>query len=396
MDKIKITLVYNNKQTIEFEFENDYRKIKRKINEIFNINFEEDTDVSYFFLNEKNEEVDYYRKKDHELFLKQKDKKIYVINNNPNKQTVEIKLPDLNQTTFKDLKKIFLFDENKSISQFDLNSPTFNDLKEKLEEKNIFKSEIYALENRELIEINNENYNKYKEFIILKIEELTLTSSQFILENLDETNQENLIEKTTCSLCQADLNEKPYYCYNCSKIFCSKCFEDKRAFKRLTKIQCEKCKKISKHNKVICDNNCKLESKNEYIECTYCKFCLDKSNWHRLRDFDRNREYLENKENLKKEIIILYYEYKYNKLNEEIKSNKTYEEINKLNEENNKIKNENEEIKKKNINLEKEINKLIKLVNKNLDNTYEIENIINKDKNLKEKFNKKIFHYNEE
>ena len=108
MDKIKITLIYNNKQTVELEVENDHRKIKRKINDIFNINNEEDTDVSYYFLNEKNEEIDYYRKKDHQLFLKEKDKKIYVINKNPKKSTVKINL-DNNLTVTNLNKNSFLY-----------------------------------------------------------------------------------------------------------------------------------------------------------------------------------------------------------------------------------------------------------------------------------------------
>ena len=88
-NKIKITLIYNKNQTFEFYFENDYRKIKRKINEIFNIT-SEDNDVTYYFFDEEKEEHGYYNKKDHNEFLKQKDKKIYVINKNPNKEIIEI------------------------------------------------------------------------------------------------------------------------------------------------------------------------------------------------------------------------------------------------------------------------------------------------------------------
>ena len=198
------------------------------------------------------------------------------------------------------------------------------------------------MQDRKLIEIKEENYNNYKEFIILIIEEES--SSEFIFKRLNENNQENLIEKTTCTLCNEPLNEKPYYCYNCNKIFCSKCFEDERAFKRLEKMKCDKCGKESKYNKVICDN-CNIDSKNEYIECTYCKFCLDKSNWRRLRDYDRNREYLENKENLKKEIILLLYEYKYNKIDKENEENKRIIKKLKDNEsENKKLKEEKEKI----------------------------------------------------
>jgi len=106
--KIKIKLIYNNNQQIEieFNFNENYRKIRNKINKICSITMN-DREVEYYFLNENNERCGYYTLKDHKKFLKQKNFIIFVINKAPNKKTIVFKIDDddLIKTKEKEEKK---------------------------------------------------------------------------------------------------------------------------------------------------------------------------------------------------------------------------------------------------------------------------------------------------
>ena len=94
-NKLKIKINYNNNQETEIEFnkEENYRKIKNKINKICSITLK-DRDVENYFLNDNNERNGYYTEKDHKLFLRQKNHTIYIINRDPNKKTIVFKIEE--------------------------------------------------------------------------------------------------------------------------------------------------------------------------------------------------------------------------------------------------------------------------------------------------------------
>jgi len=113
-NKTKIKIIYNNRQETEIEFRRDenYGKIKNKINKICSITIK-DRDVEYYFMKENNERHGYYTESDHELFLEQKIFTIYINNKDPKKQTIEFKKENKESTKTKE-KKEEITNQNKN------------------------------------------------------------------------------------------------------------------------------------------------------------------------------------------------------------------------------------------------------------------------------------------
>ena len=93
-----------------------------------------------------------------------------------------------------------------------------------------------------------------------------------LYENLNTSTQNNLDEKTCCLICLQRLNEKPYYCYNCHKLYCDGCF---KKLEIVEKKKCQKCKTDNISGKEICQN-CHENNEIEYTKCCHCSFLMDK------------------------------------------------------------------------------------------------------------------------
>ena len=123
---------------------------------------------------------------------------------------------------------IIYFNKNQIINEFTIEKQeNYKDFIETIKNKQIFSFDINIILNKKFIIINEKNFSNYinqNEFIIIE-KENNLNQSQIIYNFLDNSQQNILDEKTICCICNVKLIEKPYYCYNCNKLYCNNCFE---------------------------------------------------------------------------------------------------------------------------------------------------------------------------
>ena len=277
---------------------------------------------------------------------------------------------------------IIYFNKNQNINEFTIEKPNnYNKFIEKIKEKQIFSFDINVILNKKFITINENNFSDYinkSEFIIFEKED-DINQSQIIYNFLSYSFQNILDEKTICCICNEKLVEKPYYCYNCNKLYCNNCFDQ---LEISNEIKCNKCKENKKCCKEFC-SKCNEETKVKFAKCRFCFFQLDKKNWCRLINYDRNKIFEENTESMNYERLMKINEFKFNKkLKEILDSNKILvEKIKILKEKNDKLE-KNIEINKKTLgkdemNLKNSIN--IKIID-----SYLCEIIYNLEKNIKD------------
>ena len=211
--------------------------------------------------------------------------------------------------------KIIYYNLNKIINEFTIKKPIdYKTFIDEIKEKNIHSFEIKVIINKQFFSINENNFldyhKKFNEFIIIE-KKSNISQSQFIYDQLNDLNQNLLDEKCICCICNDNLIEKPYYCYNCHKLYCNICFQ-KLEISTLKK--CENCKENCRYNKEFC-NNCKVENNVEFAKCRFCYFQLNKKDWRKLISYDREKEYAESMRLLDYEKLLSIFEYKYNKIN---------------------------------------------------------------------------------
>ena len=112
---------------------------------------------------------------------------------------------------------------------------------------------IYDSDNNKIMIDNEDKYKMIKDIIFIKE-----------IDNFSESNsgsgRNTLDEKYSCKICSIMIKkEKPYFCYQCQKIFHEKCLKD-------------------------WDNNCKLQNKN--LECPNCSNILPLENWNKKLDYE--------------------------------------------------------------------------------------------------------------
>ena len=169
--------------------------------------------------------------------------------------------------------KIVQLEGNAITQKFEIDSASdFSSFNEEI--KKVIKDpyDIYILKNKMLRKINKEIYNKNpkksKEFFLVKNENIHQSEISAIYDKLEVSTQEDLDEKTCCSICLNRLNKKPYYCYKCHKLYCDNCF---KKLKIVKKKKCEKCNTDSICVNEICEK-CHENHEIEYAMCCQCFF----------------------------------------------------------------------------------------------------------------------------
>ena len=166
---------------------------------------------------------------------------------------------------------------NNSKEKIKLKKPeSFEDLVNKIRQKlkNIFQYfEIFIVDNNENeIKISNQNDYKFIEDLLFvrETEQDVLEQSMFEINNdkISETNRDILDENYTCKICFMIIkNEKPYFCYNCQKIFHQQCLKE-------------------------WDNKSKSQNRNLY--CPNCRNYLPLEKWRKKLDFEDNKKQITN------------------------------------------------------------------------------------------------------
>ena len=147
---------------------------------------------------------------------------------------------------------IFLLDDlNNTNEELNIEKPnSFQDLINVLKSKLKKLPELYEIfiidkNNKEEI-INDEKYNIIGDILFIrKINKNIIGKSifQIYYDKSDDLNKEILDEKYSCLLCSIIIkNEKPYFCYNCQKLFHEECLKgwDKKCKKQKKKFNMSK------------------------------------------------------------------------------------------------------------------------------------------------------------
>ena len=208
--------------------------------------------------------------------------------------------------------KIIELDGNNIAQKYDIDSVSdFSSLNKELK-KNIQESyDIFILQNKELKKINkdifNNNSKANKELYLVKKDNLNQTEKSEIYDKLNISTQQDLDEKTICSICLNKMKEKPYYCYKCHKLYCDNCFQNLEIIK---KKKCGNCGNENITGKEICEK-CHENHEIEYAKCYQCFFLMDKNQWQRLINYSLDDEYNKIKIIQDNEKLINIYEDKY-------------------------------------------------------------------------------------
>ena len=211
--------------------------------------------------------------------------------------------------------KIIELDGNNIAQKYDIDSVSdFSSLNKELK-KNIQESyDIFILKNKELKKINkdifNSNSKANKELYLVKKDNLNQTEKSEIYDKLNISTQQDLDEKTICSICFNKMKEKPYYCYKCHKLYCDDCFQKLQIIK---KKKCGICRTENVSGQEICEN-CHKNHEIEYARCYQCYFLMDKNKWQRLINYSLDDEYNKIKIIQDKEKLINIYEDKYREI----------------------------------------------------------------------------------
>ena len=154
------------------------------------------------------------------------------------------------------------------------------------------------------------NSKENKELYLVKKDNLNKTEKSEIYDKLNISTQQDLDEKTICSICLNKLTEKPYYCYKCHKLYCNNCFQ---TLKIVKKKKCENCGTENISGKEICEN-CHENHEIEYAKCYQCFFLLDKNKWQRLINYNLDDKYNKLKIIQDNEKLINIYDDKYQEI----------------------------------------------------------------------------------
>ena len=168
---------------------------------------------------------------------------------------------------------IFLLDDlNNTNEELNIEKPnSFQDLINVLKSKLKKLPELYEIfiidkNNKEEI-INDEKYNIIGDILFIrKINKNIIGKSIFQInyDKSDDLNKEILDEKYSCLLCSIIIkNEKPYFCYNCQKLFHEECLKG-------------------------WDKKCKKQEKN--LTCPNCRNDLPIEKWNKKLDYEENRK----------------------------------------------------------------------------------------------------------
>ncbi len=199
-DKLKIKIVYNKDQSTEIEFDKNenYRKIKNKINKMLSITMN-DREVEYYFMNESNNErAGYYTQKDHKLFLKQNNKTIYVINKDPEKKTIVFVIDeDEKKEEKKEVKK----DEKKVENVEKKDEKKVENVEKKDEKKvEVEKKDEKKVENvekndeKKIVKNEKKVTNEKKDTNEIKVDKINKNEDNKIKENIKNDVNKNKID----------------------------------------------------------------------------------------------------------------------------------------------------------------------------------------------------------
>ena len=156
-------------------------------------------------------------------------------------------------------------DQNKqTIKEESITRPeSYEDLIKSIKENfKINRFIIYYFDNKDN-EINIKSENEFKNcgnlIFVKEIKVMNKSIFPNIYPILKESKQDEVDEKYTCNICYNKLTENPYYCYQCQKRFCKKCFED-------------------------------LSKAKEILQCPFCSYQLQSEKWCTLKNFigDKN------------------------------------------------------------------------------------------------------------
>ena len=125
----------------------------------------------------------------------------------------------------------------------------FNQLKKKFQNL----SEYYELfivdkNNKEILINNEEKYKLVEDILFIRETDKDLLEQSMFEINynkLPESNRDILDQNYSCKICTMIIkNEKPYFCYNCQKIFHQKCLKDwdKESKSHNRKLLCPNCR----------------------------------------------------------------------------------------------------------------------------------------------------------
>ena len=137
--------------------------------------------------------------------------------------------------------------------------------------------EIFILNNNENeIKISNERDYKLVEdkLFVRETDQDILEQSMFEInyEKSSEENRDMLDDNYTCKICCMIIkDEKPYFCYNCQKIFHQQCLKD-------------------------WDKQAK--SQNIFLYCPHCRNALPIEKWRKKLDYEDNRKQIANLMNI--------------------------------------------------------------------------------------------------
>ena len=207
-DKLKIKIVYNKDQSTEIEFDKNenYRKIKNKINKMLSITMN-DREVEYYFMNESNNErAGYYTQKDHKLFLKQNNKTIYVINKDPEKKTIvfvidEDEKKEEKKEVKKEEKKEVKKDEKKVENVENKDEKKVENVEKKDEKKvEVEKKDEKKVENvekndeKKIVKNEKKVTNEKKDTNEIKVDKINKNEDNKIKENIKNDVNKNKID----------------------------------------------------------------------------------------------------------------------------------------------------------------------------------------------------------
>ena len=167
---------------------------------------------------------------------------------------------------------IFLDNSNNIIEEGNVIKPEkyqqlLKILTEKFKNKSEY-NEIFIIDknNKEIKIANEENFYLIEDMLFIReIDREILKKSIFEMNynRLSESKREVLDEKYNCILCSIIVkNEKPYFCYQCQKIFHEKCLKD-------------------------WDKKCQLQ--NKILMCPNCRIELEIEKWNKKLDYEENR-----------------------------------------------------------------------------------------------------------
>ena len=170
---------------------------------------------------------------------------------------------------------IFLDNSNNIIEEGNVFKPEkyqqlLKILTEKFKNKSEY-NEIFIIDknNKEIKIANEENFYLIEDMLFIReIDREILKKSIFEMNynRLSESKREVLDEKYNCILCSIIVkNEKPYFCYQCQKIFHEKCLKD-------------------------WDKKCQLQ--NKILMCPNCRIELEIEKWNKKLDYEENIIYL--------------------------------------------------------------------------------------------------------